>query len=140
VRYETVLRRQQIPRITSILQTASLSVSKYQVKGLFTMATATLTKPPTVELQLRLGADYVVRKVSTAPPRECESSEIPVIDLSGIDGDSAQRTKIVNEVRHAAGQLGFFYIKNHGIDTDVIQKAYDQALAYVLFLLLSGSV
>lgn len=96
------------------------------------MATITLTQPDTVPLRLRLGGDYVVRNVSTAAPRDCNASEIPLIDLSGIDGDLAQRIKIVDQVRHAAEQLGFFYITGHGVEDEVIQQAYSQAVTYAL--------
>ncbi|KAH8596641.1 hypothetical protein B0O99DRAFT_619513 [Bisporella sp. PMI_857] len=91
------------------------------------MSTTSLAKPDTVELRLRLGGEYVTHQVSTAPPRECTTSEIPLIDLTNIDGDFSQRTEIAEEVRNAAEKLGFFYIKNHGIKKEVIDKAYAQA-------------
>ncbi|KAH8669074.1 2OG-Fe(II) oxygenase superfamily protein [Xylariales sp. PMI_506] len=94
------------------------------------MSTTITTEPAMAELRLKYGADIVTRQVSTKPPRDCVSSEVPVIDLSGIDGDFSQRSKIADEVRYAAGQLGFFFIKNHGIDEEVIQRAHDQALRF----------
>ncbi|KAI0130099.1 2OG-Fe(II) oxygenase superfamily protein [Xylariales sp. AK1849] len=94
------------------------------------MGAATLMKPDTSELRLRLGGDYVVHQVSTAPPRVCRPEEIPLIDLANIDGDLSQRENIAVEVRHAAEKLGFFYIKNHGIGEQVIKKAEAQALRF----------
>ena len=92
------------------------------------MATVTTTEHETVELRLRYGGGYVTRNVSTAPARECEPSEIPVLDLANIDGSLEERMKIAEAVRHAAGELGFFYIKNHGIDKSLMQTTHDQAL------------
>ncbi|KAH8649604.1 hypothetical protein BGZ60DRAFT_421938 [Tricladium varicosporioides] len=92
--------------------------------------TSTTPGPSTVELRLRLGSEYITHQVSTAPPRECTLSEIPLIDLAGIDGNLSQREKIAAEVRNAASQLGFFYIKNHGIEKQVIDKAYTQAIRF----------
>jgi hypothetical protein len=97
--------------------------------------TATTTKRDTVELQLRYGVDIVTHHVSTAPPRECNPSEIPLIDLSNIGGDLKDRTKIADQVRDAATKLGFFYIKNHGIEKQVIEKAREQATRYEIGML-----
>lgn len=72
--------------------------------------------------------------MSTAPPRECNPSEIPLIDLSNISGDLADRTNIANQVRDAATKLGFFYVKNHGIEEQVIEKARIQATRYEMIL------
>lgn len=90
-------------------------------------STSTTTKQDTVELHLRYGAGIVTHLVSKARPRECTLSEIPLIDLTHIDGDLADRTGIANQVRDASSKLGFFYIKNHGIGEKVIVKAREQA-------------
>jgi hypothetical protein len=89
----------------------------------------TTERPDTVELTLRFGGEYVTHHVSTKPARECTAAEIPLIDLANIDGDASERSKIADQVRAAATRLGFFYIKNHGIKDEVINKAYSQALA-----------
>ncbi|MGO3926872.1 isopenicillin N synthase family oxygenase [Rhodopseudomonas pseudopalustris] len=48
-------------------------------------------------------------------------SPLPVIDLSRFDGDAAQRTALLNEVRAAAFGPGFFYLVGHGIADDLIR-------------------
>ncbi|KAJ6507495.1 2OG-Fe(II) oxygenase [Mycena vulgaris] len=49
---------------------------------------------------------------------------IPVIDLSNISStDPAVRRALVTEVKHACTHVGFFYVKNHGIPTEIIQRA-----------------
>lgn len=89
------------------------------------MASQTITE--TVQLKLRFGAEDVSYTVSSKPPRECTNSEIPIIDLANIEGSSLQRQQIADDVRKAAVSTGFFYIKNHGIREEIIQKAHDQA-------------
>ncbi|KAJ7480549.1 hypothetical protein FB451DRAFT_1237868 [Mycena latifolia] len=49
---------------------------------------------------------------------------IPVIDLSTIAStDSVVRRALVDEIKHACTDVGFFYVKNHGIPTPVIDRA-----------------
>ncbi|TYI66837.1 hypothetical protein E1A91_D09G254700v1 [Gossypium mustelinum] len=47
--------------------------------------------------------------------------EVPVIDLSNI-GDSIWRKEIVNEVKIASGEWGFFQVINHGIPLSVLDE------------------
>ena len=86
------------------------------------MATRTVTR---VELLTPSGPEY--REVSTAPPRPALRSEIPLIDLSTIDGSVEQKSLLASELRHAAEGLGFFYIQNHGIPANVISDALECA-------------
>jgi len=72
----------------------------------------------------------VYRSVSTSPPRDCRPSEIPLIDLSPIYGDLTARRALAAQIRHAAENTGFFYIKNHGIPASVIAEAQRQAEAF----------
>lgn len=63
------------------------------------------------------------------PPRPCTDTEIPIIDLSNINSPNlGDRQALAAEVRAAAVGTGFFYVKNHGIEEAVIQKAKEQAL------------
>ncbi|PON66645.1 Oxoglutarate/iron-dependent dioxygenase [Trema orientale] len=58
---------------------------------------------------------------------ESSKLSIPVIDLGGIDqGDhESQRSKVVDQVRHACEKWGFFRVVNHGIPVDVLEKMID---------------
>lgn len=47
-------------------------------------------------------------------------SEIPIIDLSGISG--ASRFEIINKIRDASENWGFFQIINHGIPRNVMEE------------------
>jgi isopenicillin N synthase-like dioxygenase len=55
-------------------------------------------------------------------------TEIPVIDLSPLSGPETPALKTLAEkIRLACSRVGFFYVKNHGISQDVIDRAYDAA-------------
>lgn len=50
---------------------------------------------------------------------------IPVIDLTGaLASGSEQVNDVVQLLRQAATSSGFFYVKNHGIDPDLIQRQF----------------
>jgi len=55
-------------------------------------------------------------------------TEIPVIDVSPLSGtDQNAMTALAEEIRLACSRVGFFYIRNHGIEHDVIDRAYTAA-------------
>jgi hypothetical protein len=82
------------------------------------------------KLELRGPYGNFFRTVSTAEPRQATAEEIPVIDISGIYGDLSERTQLAAEIKTAVERYGFFYIKNHGIPKEIIQKAEKQARAF----------
>lgn len=75
----------------------------------------------TIELLTPNGPEY--RQVSTAAPRAPTPDEMPLIDLSTIDGDFEARKAIAKKIKDAAENTGFFYINNHGIPEELIQGA-----------------
>lgn len=97
------------------------------------MATLTETDTPS-DKQKTLDSIYVQgsRTISSAPPRPATTEEIPVIDLSGLYSEHVEdRKSIAREIKKAAENIGFFYIKNHGIKEEVIERATEEALKYV---------
>lgn len=94
------------------------------------MATTTESPPAYTKLELRTAYGPVFRDVLTAPARDCRSDEIPLIDIADIYGDLEQRKALSKVIKHASENTGFFYIKNHGIDQEVIQKAFEQAKTF----------
>ncbi|KAI0021564.1 oxidoreductase-like protein [Xylariomycetidae sp. FL0641] len=78
--------------------------------------------PETRKLLLRSYQGFSWREVSVKPPRDCTDGEVPVLDLSGIDGDYEARKEIAKNFLAAAENTGFFYIENHGIPQAVIDR------------------
>ncbi|EKM49759.1 uncharacterized protein PHACADRAFT_179143 [Phanerochaete carnosa HHB-10118-sp] len=57
--------------------------------------------------------------------------EIPVIDLHNIRSDDLSvRRALADEVRNASMNVGFFYIKNHGIPQETISAALEAAKGF----------
>lgn len=69
--------------------------------------------------------------MSYASSREIAISEIPVIDAAGLlSGDDSAAKAVGDALRQAAQEVGFLYIKNHGIPEAVIAAADRQARAF----------
>jgi len=56
--------------------------------------------------------------------RKVDFSDIPVIDIGAMLGDDDEaKQAAADKVREAAINVGFFYVKNHGIPAEVIEQA-----------------
>ncbi|KAI9731816.1 MAG: hypothetical protein M1818_007681 [Claussenomyces sp. TS43310] len=94
-------------------------------------AATTTMLPATTKLELRTAYGPVFREVLTTPPRDCTPEEIPVIDLTRLYSDNlSDRKDLAAELRNAAVNTGFFYIKNHGIAEEKIANARKQLLTF----------
>src|SRR5208283_1429239 len=52
---------------------------------------------------------------------------IPLIDLPGIHGhDATAKSRIAVALRKACTEVGFFYITNHGVPEDLIDKVFSE--------------
>jgi isopenicillin N synthase-like dioxygenase len=59
------------------------------------------------------------------------TTEVPVIDVDPLlHGGAADREKVAEQIGAAARSVGFFYVANHGVDGDLIRRAYDQAATF----------
>ncbi|KAL6862258.1 Clavaminate synthase-like protein [Trichoderma novae-zelandiae] len=86
---------------------------------------------PTTQLRLASPNGIVTRTILKTPLRDALPSEIPVIDISPTFSPSVEERKAVaQQVRAAAQNMGFFYIKNHGIPAEVTRDAYEACLAF----------
>ncbi|CAG8394391.1 unnamed protein product [Penicillium salamii] len=68
----------------------------------------------------------ISRSVSTTKGGKFTS--IPIIDLSpliSLTATPADMEKLVTDIRDACSTVGFFVIKNHGIDWSVVEDAFD---------------
>ena len=52
------------------------------------------------------------------------ATTLPILDLARY-ADPAEKTAFLADLRHAAREIGFFYLINHGVD-DALQKAVQQ--------------
>ena len=58
---------------------------------------------------------------------------LPLLDLSQLDGDAGQRQAFLDGLRIAARDVGFFYLRGHGVDSAL--NAQLQRLARQFFAL-----
>lgn len=85
----------------------------------------------TFQLQLSSGNGPVYRTVLRTPPRDATPAEIPIIDISGIFSTSLDdRKAVAGQIHAAATNNGFFYIRNHGVPTQITDAAHDACLSF----------
>ncbi|RFU32227.1 hypothetical protein B7463_g4133, partial [Scytalidium lignicola] len=95
------------------------------------MSSTTTVQPTTTKLELRTAYGPVYRDVLNTPPRDCTREEIPIIDLTPLYSSKfSDRKALAADIRAAAVNTGFFYIKNHGIPETTIQNAKKQVHAF----------
>lgn len=84
------------------------------------------------KLELRTALGPVYRDVLPHPPRDCTADEVPVVDLAPIfSEDIADRKRVAAQLRAAATNNGFFYVKNHGIPQEIIARCKQQVLDFM---------
>ncbi|KAL4930290.1 uncharacterized protein BDV17DRAFT_45184 [Aspergillus undulatus] len=69
-------------------------------------------------------------ELRTLQGRDTTEDEIPVIDLSQVDNGLEERKHVAAKIRAAAEGTGFFYVKNHEIPEELIQRALHQAQVF----------
>ena len=57
-------------------------------------------------------------------------TELPILNLKRHEAGPAERTALLEELRHTAHDVGFFYITGHGIDQTLIDQVGVQARAF----------
>ena len=65
--------------------------------------------------------------MSTATMERTNTRKLPVIDVSGLRGDSGARRAVAREMRAACTASGFFYIKGHGVPGALIDQVFDRS-------------
>jgi len=68
---------------------------------------------------------------SYARAKSIDVDEIPVIDISALSQETPEGLAAVGaEIRRASEEIGFFYVRNHGVDEALIQAADRAARAF----------
>jgi len=65
--------------------------------------------------------------VSIAQSAASEARKLPIIDVTGLHGDAADRRAVARELRLACTNTGFFYITGHGVPTGQIDRVFQQS-------------
>ncbi|KAA3469100.1 1-aminocyclopropane-1-carboxylate oxidase-like [Gossypium australe] len=52
----------------------------------------------------------------------CDALQLPIVDLSSPD-----RFSTANSIRQACIDHGFFYLVNHGVDEELVNKVFEQS-------------
>ncbi|PNA05507.1 MULTISPECIES: isopenicillin N synthase family oxygenase [unclassified Pseudomonas] len=60
-------------------------------------------------------------------PHTSDITALPILDLSQFDGTPSQRQAFLDDLRHAARDVGFFYLTGHGIDANLLEQVQDYA-------------
>ncbi|KAL2476788.1 2-oxoglutarate (2OG) and Fe(II)-dependent oxygenase superfamily protein [Abeliophyllum distichum] len=68
----------------------------------------------------KLPSEFVLPLLSN--PLSVLHAEIPVIDLSGLDGPVQRRVSTIRDISSACADWGFFRIINHGIEMPLIEE------------------
>ncbi len=55
------------------------------------------------------------------------SPALPILDLSQLNGTATDRAAFHGQLRHAAREIGFFYLINHGVSPELQQAVQDEA-------------
>lgn len=57
-------------------------------------------------------------------PFENSPAGLPILSLARADGSLAERAEFLRELRSAARNIGFFYLKDHGVDAGLIDGLF----------------
>jgi isopenicillin N synthase-like dioxygenase len=77
--------------------------------------------------QIHIGGIMEARKVRE-PDKTTAFKELPIIDLADIDSpDQTKREAVAEKIYDACTQVGFFYVKNHGISRESLQNITGEA-------------
>ncbi|POA26241.1 MULTISPECIES: isopenicillin N synthase family dioxygenase [unclassified Pseudomonas] len=60
-------------------------------------------------------------------PHTLDITTLPTLDLSLFEGTAQQRYEFLENLRHAARDVGFFYLTGHGIDSHLLKQVQDHA-------------
>lgn len=95
------------------------------------MQTETVATEEYTTLRLSSAKGPVYRRIKRTPLRDARPDEIPVIDVSGtFSATLSDRRAVAAQIHQAAANSGFFYVKNHGVPSSVIEAAHKSSLQF----------
>lgn len=59
-----------------------------------------------------------------------DQSALPIIDISGLQGDASDRQSVLAQLRKASLDTGFFYVVGHGVPPTLIEQVLAEAKAF----------
>ncbi len=78
-----------------------------------------------------INTKFFLIEASASHHRVPPMNDIPIIDLSGLPiREPAALARVTGEVAHACREVGFFYVRGHGVPNDVLDAAMAQAHAF----------
>ncbi|UUQ64765.1 isopenicillin N synthase family oxygenase [Pseudomonas fuscovaginae UPB0736] len=60
-------------------------------------------------------------------PQPLDITALPLLDLSALDGNAERRQAFLDALRHAARDVGFFYLTGHGVDSGLLRQVQEHA-------------
>ncbi|CAM6124254.1 unnamed protein product [Calypogeia fissa] len=96
-----------------------------------TVGLATVATSAAVEEKSRVAIGKRLKLLNRSHRKKVK---IPVIDIGGLFGEAGAPEQTVQEVK-AAAQFGYFFIINHGIDTEVLANLQKTAVKFFHLLL-----
>lgn len=65
---------------------------------------------------------------SKQPLHQTDDETVPVIDFAPfLSGKSQEQEAVADEIARACREVGFFYLRNHGVDQDLIERTFAEA-------------
>ncbi|MDB6000508.1 MAG: 2OG-Fe(II) oxygenase, partial [Rhizobacter sp.] len=64
--------------------------------------------------------------IALPPSRQASFSEIPVLSIASLGRGDAEEVATIDAIRKASEEVGFFYVKDHGVDSALVQSIFDQ--------------
>src|SRR5215813_13899074 len=66
-----------------------------------------------------------------SPMNSSDAAEIPVLDLAPyLSGQSGARERLARQLCHALENIGFYFIKAHGVPQSLVDAAFDQTARF----------
>jgi isopenicillin N synthase-like dioxygenase len=57
-------------------------------------------------------------------------AELPIVDIAAFEHGGAEADCVARDVHHALSQIGFMYVRGHGVDSALIQQAFTVAMGF----------